>query len=529
MAIELDKENKEWVQNFYIKYKRKPRILHISNIANNAYINAKILNECGIENHVINNCYFAMGCPEWEDANIGNVIEDLWQPNWNKYNLNGFVRPRWFAHGDMATCIKYLSALCAGNDREADALFIELGKQNKTISSEPVLEKKSIIKKIRYYILSKIPEHQKRLCKYYLIKIKSKVFFSEHETVQEEFLPRKYSQWPSDDLLSDEFSKEFPNRIDKLLANEFTPYYHVRHDMGTLLKNYDLVIGYATEAVYPMMVGGAYFAFEHGTIRDIPYQQTSQGRICALTYRKAAHVLVTNFDCVPSANFLCPDKFTTINHPFDEDQFLSVADNWKNERDNMLSDLDADMLLFHPTRHDWVEGTGYADKANERFLKAFITLRNSGARVGVVCCEWGKNVLESRQLLDENNVSTYVHWINPLGVIGYTRMCMISDLVVDQFKLGGFGGVTYKALAAGRPVMAYINEDQIAARYPVLPPIINCQSEVEITEKLMDLYRHRDKLLAKGVNSRQWIEKFHSKSETVNQQIKQFRIHSPVK
>ncbi len=89
MGLELNEENKAWISDYIKKNKRKPRVLHISNIANNAYINAKIFNACGLENHVINACYFAMGCPEWEDAYFTDKIDNLWKPDWCEYNLNG--------------------------------------------------------------------------------------------------------------------------------------------------------------------------------------------------------------------------------------------------------------------------------------------------------------------------------------------------------------------------------------------------------------------------------------------------------
>ena len=45
-----------------------PRVLHIGNIANNAYLNARILNEAGIPSDVlVYDYYHVMACPEWEE------------------------------------------------------------------------------------------------------------------------------------------------------------------------------------------------------------------------------------------------------------------------------------------------------------------------------------------------------------------------------------------------------------------------------------------------------------------------------
>lgn len=53
--MQLSPENQRWLEAFRARHGRAPRILHIGNIANNAYNNAKILNEVGLDCDVI--CY----------------------------------------------------------------------------------------------------------------------------------------------------------------------------------------------------------------------------------------------------------------------------------------------------------------------------------------------------------------------------------------------------------------------------------------------------------------------------------------
>ncbi len=79
------------------------RVLHIGNIANNAYNNAKIQRRRGIEADVSCHDYFhIMGCPEWEDAEFeGDVVDDFF-PDWWNVDLRGFERPEWFAQGRLA-------------------------------------------------------------------------------------------------------------------------------------------------------------------------------------------------------------------------------------------------------------------------------------------------------------------------------------------------------------------------------------------------------------------------------------------
>ena len=64
-----------WLEEFRAQHGRPLRVLHVGNIANNAYNNAKIQREHGIEAHVIAaNYYHIMGCPEWEDADMEGEV-----------------------------------------------------------------------------------------------------------------------------------------------------------------------------------------------------------------------------------------------------------------------------------------------------------------------------------------------------------------------------------------------------------------------------------------------------------------------
>jgi len=322
------------------------------------------------------------------------------------------------------------------------------------------------------------------------------------------------------------FSAEFPDRHDVLTANDVAPYVGVLQRWKALFLQYDFVIAYSTDPILPMLCGNPYFAFEHGTIRDIPYQKDATGRLTALAYRLAEHVFVTNFDCRSSAEYLAPGRYTLINHPYDEDHGLQVS-GADQLRAQLCGELDSDLLLFHPTRQDWVPDTGYADKSNDVFLRAFAGLRQRGCRVGLICCEWGGNVEQSRALLDSLGVSKYVKWIPPQAITPFERYCMGCDIVVDQFKLGAFGGVVFKAMAVGAPILTYLDIERLSAQYPLPPPVINCRTQGDIIGAIEGIFSTPQKLESLGTASRAWMKQFHSKHATINAQVDQFRLHSP--
>jgi hypothetical protein len=534
-------ENKEWLDSFIQKYNRVPRILHISNIANNAYNNAKLLNQCGLENHVIA-CHdsYAMGCPEWEDADFDEDIEDLWHPPWEAFDLKGFVRPYWFAQGGYHECFSYLIRVINDDpkNKNQDAnksaskitfFFKLLPKRILKIILEVVkkvflvidhiFKTEIYLNSIGIYLNLRIAvkkfTYRMRLNNDYQEAIKSSIL--KRETLNEK---EKKISWPEkEDQLIGKFALEFPNRIDKLNKKDFNDYYFTRDGFSELMNHYDLVIGYAVEGVYPLMSNKPYIAFEHGTIRDIPYAADTQGRLCSLVYRMASHVFVTNFDCKKSAEYFAPNRHTLINHPFDEDHGLSCQ-GWGELRQDLLVRLNSDLLFFFPTRQDWVSGDGYADKANDVFIRAAARLRRSGHKVGIVCCNWGRNVLQTKDLIELEGLQESVVWVNPMGVIKFERYAKACDIVVDQFKLGSFGGVLFKAMAVGAPILTYLDEKNLLKQYPEIPPVLNCKTSEEIESMIIPIYNNPKILQDLRTKSIAWIKKYHSKETTANLELK---------
>lgn len=545
----LSRANLRWLSNFQLTHHRKPTVLHIGNIANNAYNNARLLNQVGLDCDVIcYDYYHTMACPEWEDADFQAAFKNDNHPAWLHVNLQGFERPSWFAQGKLLTCISYLNAKRAGlsqagelwkillaQSRLADiasdsvaiagyeAILQRLSRLTLTlIVSQPhiALQRLTDILAIRIPHWMVIPMLAVMLVPLMLLRIFASPFktkISRHSAVIDERLAEVLSSW----------KQEFPDRADSMCREDLLPYGTVLPAWAELMSHYDFVIGYSTDPLLPMLAGKPYFALEHGTLREIPYLQTPIGRLCALSYRKAQHVFVTNFDCIESAKLLAPDRFTVINHPYDEDHGLAI-NGAVESRTELTKELESTHLIFHPTRHDWVKGTGYADKSNDLLIRAFIKLRRAGIEVGMICCTWGKNVDASRAMVAEAGLSRHVKWVAPLPITPFERMCRACDVVADQFKLGSFGGVCFKALAVGAPILTYLDESLLLKQYPEVPPVINCQSTNDIVSKLTATFNQPEELIRLSNASRNWIKKHHNKAATINAQIDQFRSQHPM-
>jgi len=239
--------------------------------------------------------------------------------------------------------------------------------------------------------------------------------------------------------------------------------------------------------------------------------------LTALAYHKAKGVFVTNSDCLNSARKLANDRAIMIPHPYDECLTLSRVENEETLRlrEELLQSLDADILLFHPTRQDWKQGTGYADKGNDMFFRAFSKLRKSGIKVGIVCCLWGRNISQSRELIDSLDCTSYVAWYKPMASVAFERMIGASDVVVDQFILGAFGGVLYRALTLGKPVCTYLDESTVNSCYGSIPPVLNCCNEEEIVKSLMNAINTPEILNSIGNQGKDWMAEHHSGKQTI--------------
>jgi len=542
----LPEDLQSWLSFFEETHGRPLRILHIGNIANNAYINAKLLNEAGLDCDVIcHNDYHIMTCPEWEDADFEGEIRDQFFPNWRSVNLNGYKRPRWFAQGPSRICIPYLISKRDGK-KSREQLWWNILEVSRLIRcswvghylanlsngllsrvdglrNHPNLASRAIFtilwalkNRLRSLLDSLIPRASGSVQP-------SKKSLESSEAIQKNGCTNEYSFDEQVDILVRKWKDIFPDRQDKFSNSDVKHYRWVTPLWRNLFSQYDIVQGYATAPILPLLSGKPYLAFEHGTLREIPFQETSDGRNTALSYSLAEHVFVTNGDCLETAHKLAGDRVSFINHPFDEDHGLNVGD-WEDLRRRLRDLLDADFLFFFPTRHDWVPGTGYGDKGNDVFLRAFCRLRQGGYRVGMACCRWGANVKESMNLLKEYDCDQYVLWSEPMGTVKFERTSRACDMIIDQFKLGSFGGITFKAMAVGAPICTYLDENKIGELYNEVPPVINCRTEEEVVTSITDILKNPTKLDNLQTASRKWIEKYHNSKETIEIQVSDY-IH----
>lgn len=530
-----------------------PRILHIGNIANNAFINAKLLRDCGVESDVLcNDYYHMMGCPEWEDADF--KIEDIgnqFMPNWRTAYRNGYNRPEWFVQGPLRLALPYMIARAQkqGMKQSLWQWVLSLHYRIRVLGSQysTILLAQRCVEEVllRWHVLLTQIALNLLVCLSVLwlskqgwINISTVLLAIFISLAQMPFvivagaLTRKFSlssQSPgASHALIDWFHDRFPERQDSLSMSDIGFYSEHCKSLSQLFEHYDAVIGYATSGIYPLLATKRpYYAFEHGTLRSLPFEQSMEGRLTALTYAQANHVFVTNSDCISNAEKLNPGRVTFINHPYDVNHGEG-RDGGEELREELTQELSANMLAFFPTRHDWVKGTGYADKANDIFFRAVKDLKQMGVRIGVICAEWGANVQQSKSLIDELDIADQIKWVGPMGTVRFEMTVLACDILVDQFLLGSFGGVLFKAMGVGCCACTYLDMDKIEEKYGEAIPCLNCRTQEDIKCALFQVYNEPQMVERIRAEARAWMLRYHHHESILQKQLAVFSCDLPV-
>lgn len=443
---------------------KSKRILHIGNIANNAYVNSKFLRAKSINSDVLCYDYFhVLGSPEWEEASCtGNHGNDFY-PDWTKVDLEGFRLPNWFIRDylervDPADPKSYLSVSNSAPsivDRLRHAAFVNL--RNKWIHPK---------------------ETKNEIAHYH--------------------------------LLISEFKKFFPKRKDQLTLNDILPLRHNIQLFKKIFDRYDLIQGYSFDCIWPMLSGfKPYIAFEHGTLRDLPFEDSAIGRLTALAYKKADLVFITNADNILAAKKLNLTNFIGIPHPIQDVWHKKWLKNQKKSKE---------IVIFYPSRHDWkIKGN---DLAIRGLSKAIAKTKKL---VKVYFINWGMEVSKSKELIKKLGFEKNTVWLNPISrkMVGFWMEH--SDIVMDQFILKTMGAIAAEAMLSAKPVLISYDHQINKWLFPQKPPLVCVFDSFKIAKALLELIEKpslREKL---GKQGKIWFYKYHSEKTVTEILLKSYK------
>jgi len=432
------------------------KILHIGNIANNAYNNAKFQRRVGIQADVL--CYdysHVMAQPEWEDAEFQEEVDEYY-PEWAQVNLNGFQRPDWFRYLDF-------NQLNANHFNGRKPLF----------RGQFALEWKWM-----------------RCCE----AVRTAAQFVRWQWAYSRLVHHRHDQLQYDDVASQ--------------------CVQIRY-LAPFLKGYDLIQAYGLyEPKFALLItpNRPFVAFEHGTMRDLPFEEGRNGRWISLAYKKARKIIVTNPDSILSARRMGLENIEFIPHPVDETKFRPQATPLPTRLRNAQG---REFVLFCPSRQNW------ALKGSDKVIRALADVVNrQKLDVALLLCRWGQEVERSQQLIEELGIGRNVVWLPPLNKMRLIEFYNAADVVLDQFTLGVFGTTTPEAMACGKPVVLYLNEDVHKWCFPVMPPVISACTPQEISFRIVELLRSPDQRMKIGRQARAWVERYHGWKLVVEKHIR---------
>jgi glycosyltransferase involved in cell wall biosynthesis len=495
------------------------KVLHIGNIANNAFLNSKFLREEKIQSDVIcYDYYHIMGCPEWEECEIQGLYGNDFSPDWSKEDLKEYQRPSWFLQGSLE-----------------EIAFKNFGQKNRKDSEkdgEPTsTEKRSILN----YLIYGLSLLSSRFYKIYLEKFYQPnkvllIFFSLIGKILSIFfsLLIRYLVWARIQLLDKEERKIFDDerKYAKLLIKDFKYYFPDRNDQlkmsdisfflyrtrvfKKIFQNYDIVQCYATDPIYAMLAGKRpYIAFEHGTLRDIPFEKSAVGRLTALAYRKADLVFLTNSDSIKAVKKLGIKNYVVTPHPLD--------DYWHKKYSYLTKEKKKNYILFCPARHDW------KIKGIDLYIQALPEITKIIPEVKLIFLEWGMDVLESKELIKKLKVEGSVQWLQPLPRHKLAYWLAKADIVLDQLILPAMGGIAPEAMQAGKPLLMSYKHDVSKWMFAEQPPLVLTYTKEDIIKNIIKL--HKNPKLAKkiGKEGQDWFKKYYSKQVVKNILIENYR------
>jgi glycosyltransferase involved in cell wall biosynthesis len=528
MPRKLD-DPRAWLQAFERRNKRKLRVLHIGNIANNAYLAAKFLRRAGVEADVLSYDYYhVMGTPEWEELPITHAYGDDYKPSFSSEDLGSYQRPRWFVSGPLDLCVGYLLERRSKHSAQIDFLWAQLervryGQVSQAITSFrrnwrarlfmlPYRVARQAAKMIHRRLTAVGLQETSQSFYRLALKLGSKAInFLVAASVRGQ--EREHARFR--ELVRD-FAILFPDRPDRLSLADLAAYLDKIEPLEKLFRGYDVVQAYATDPILPLVCGKKPFvAFEHGTLRDFIRADDPLHRLTALAYRKADHVFVTNGDCQEHAKWLGCESATPMLHPIDVDQH--------RQRDEaaiaaLRKHYNADVLLFSPIRHDW------SVKGVDVHIRALPQIREQvGRKVVLVLAPWGLQIEDSQRLIKALGCQDSVAWLErPLSRPELIKHMQAADVVLDQMTLPHFGATAPQSLAAGTPViMSYKPESTawiVSEPAPILPAFTPDEVANAVTVALDPAWRADF-----AERARNWVNVHHHHSRVVYDHLTAYR------
>jgi hypothetical protein len=421
------------------------RILHIGNIANNAYLAAFAEREVGIEAYVLSVDYtHIMGSPEWEHCKISRTENKHFSRDFSDCGCE-YKRPNWFYQGSMSEIEK--------------SLFSELTKELDSTenTSLSVKIKQSIdFRRFLNFCVSKLWKLLRPIGRK-LIPLKKRAYY----VGKIAYVIKKKSEL----------------------------------NMTSLFQQFDIINFYGaspsliSENLIEDPKNPNFVSTEHGTLRDYIYADYPLSKDAKRGYEKSKVIFVTNQDCLPTAYKMKNSKAFPMPHPINDDDFPNLR------KKRAVHNPSSQSVILVPSRHsaslDIDRGKG-----NQVVYDLIKMCANTGDPFKFRLIEWGDNVEAAKKyLIDEENAGL-VEWVDvksrPL-----LKESMIEALcVLDQFLIQAYGAVTADAIGLGVPVITAHSCENDINFFGSCAPVLSAKNASEVRAHLNSLITRSDEQIS---------------------------------
>jgi hypothetical protein len=411
---------------------RSLRVLHVGNIANNAYLAALTDREMGIDAFVASPDYqHVMGFPFWEQVEFTCETSD----HFDGTKLENYFTPKspsWFCSGSWIEIEQQLQCGRASEVQTKEST-ITVSKSIRVLSSKAVT--------ILYRLLRPIAK------------------------------------------------KMLPSKLVSFLSN--TLHYRLRRlsdvDFIKLFGDFDVLVFYGPSTSFGAEheLEKPYISFEHGTLRDWIWTSSIYAEKSREGYKKTGLLLVTNQDCyTPARSLGIPeDRIIKSAHPMN-DRYLAEYRNIR--RDSIEKSDISELTIFAPTRHTRGSLVDIG-KGNDILIEAIALCKKANLPITFRLTEWGDDVDFTKTLIKKMDLESMVYWGPLLSRPLLKKEISKSFAVVDQFKIPAYGAVTCDAIGIGVPVITNHDNGLDIQHFGSVAPVIPAGNAEEIYQNLAEL------------------------------------------
>lgn len=483
-------------------------VLHVGNILNNGYLHAKYLRRHGVGAEVLNlDDIHCQAQPEWTEVHVTEPVAQ-WGQDWSSLDLGGYRRPDWY-HGIMSGQLPDLARqlVCPQTPAAAPPVIPPSGR----LTEMHYALRRAAAAGLRGVGLGGMVGTIRDGIR--LRRLKASGLNAAEVSAR------------INRLIAD-FRHAYPDAATPLCAEDVHEHLPRAVARAPVFTAFSLIQAYSLDPIHALLgvPGQPFICYEHGTMRDFPFEDSSRGRLYALALKKAEVVFITNVDCIASARRLGLDNWSFIPHLIDDDRFRPGISPL---RTGLLAEAACDHLILCPARHHWKNappGLGNSFfKGNDILIRGLAMFRQQRPhlRVAAVFFEFGEEVELSRQLIGELGLSDRVLWRPIQSKPSMCEYYRAADLVCDQFhaEIRAFGAVVGEAMACGKPMVSNLDAETNSWGFPVLPPVQHALTPEAVCGHLLALFDNPDFRSRLGERSLEWYRAHHSSQIVIGRMI----------